>query len=107
MLNYELPVNRTDALAFIHDLEYMRYGTNSKYIETVDKHAAIESPISNEGIAMRTGLWARSQLDLNISPNSDSEMFFKALRFVHNDPTWTSVLSKYDVHFTHEHVGPL
>lgn len=104
---HRLPVNRADAIAVVHDIEYL-ISTNSKQqTSRADQHAIAMAGYSAPELILTTGLTLRNYFDLpfNLDNSTVHSQQKRALGeklkgYVLNDPTWKSVIvDRYGLNF--------
>lgn len=100
------PVSRADAIALIHDIDYLIATNSSTRTSQADKHAMSQADFDLPGVVLTAGLGIRNYLDLPFNTTAPNEAFRKVVQgeqlkeYVQNDPLWTDLLDDYDLTFT-------
>jgi hypothetical protein len=94
------PIDHDDALALIHDIEYLAYGGVPTAINHIDDHAINNARYTPGGMAMKIGLLFRKTFDLDLAQAGQNDVGFMLKQYVSTDPYWQAVLNKYQVTWT-------
>jgi len=98
-----LPTSKTDALALLHDVQYLQAHGNSVKTYIADWKAINQAPWDLQGLAMKTGLFARSYFDLPFNTKATTlkeesvrvgDLLMERLK---TDPKYTNIFRKYNI----------
>lgn len=97
LLNNSLPVNKTDFVTMLHDVEYM---TDVKPYKS-DVRAISNSDFSLAGLTTKLGLTTRTIIDAlpftNFKFNTPSKAGKDLMMYVLSSPTYRPLFSKYNI----------
>jgi len=106
VVNHELPTSRTDALALVHDIEYMIGTSIPKELDKADDQAIANSDYSLSGMIMKAGLSIRKALQLKMANRNTLEETHEQQRIglylknkVLSDSEYVYLLNLYNVRF--------
>lgn len=89
-----MPKSRTDAVALMHDVDYMIDGSAWESMKS-DMKAIRDSDFSLEGLTMKAGLAYRSIFLRNWFYGGDPEEGEELKQIVKNDPGYRSVFKQF------------
>jgi len=105
VLDHVYPVNATDHLALVHDIEYLIY--NSQPTVNIDAHAMRQAPFDRSGIAMKLGLSIAQILPFSfnkpiatLSSQETRDIGLKLKAYLDTDPEWLRYQVDNPFHWT-------
>lgn len=105
-----MPTTRADAVAMIHDIEYLIATNNESKLKRADKHAIDQAKgFTPDVLLLKTGLTLRSSLHLPLQVETTPEKItetqragLELRRAVLADPQYQNIMQLYDVQFQKE-----
>jgi len=92
------PTSKTDALALVHDINYLIATSNPDKMALADNIAINNAPYNTQGIAMKAGLTLRKWLHIKESEGADDPNFYINRGYylksiIINNPYWREVFN--------------
>lgn len=96
-----MPINKTDASAMLHDIDYLRFSGDDEALSMADTQAISNFEYTPAGILGKTGLFLRKSFNLPFTPTDNHfrnrKLGEQLRKKVLNDPEYSKILNKYEL----------
>ncbi len=93
-----MPINRTDFVAMLHDIDYLMGSGDYDWTKQADARAIRNAGWINGGALMKIGLGVRKLLDLPFNNYTlNNKVASSLLYIVKNDPVYKKLFDKYNI----------